>query len=470
MKMLPLLLLCAAFPASARADAIDDYISAEMGRQKVPGLSLAIMREGQAVRAQGYGFANLEHSVPVHPDTLFKTGAIGMQFTAIAVMFLVEDGKIRLDDSIRKHLPNVPRNWAPITIRQLLNHTSGLPVTPNGDFRVDYTDDQLLDIIGKQELNFPAGTRWHFSYADYVVLGILVNKVSGELHTNLLARRLFKPLNMNTARLIDEGVVIPNRATGYDMRDGVFRNAEWVSQTANSGGDGPLYLSALDVVNWDAGLLKGSFLKPQSWAEMARPAQTANGSTYPYGFGWYREHTAGQDIWYHGGSWMGFQAFIIRYLGDKLTVVVMANGEKSDPEKIARHVAGMLDSEFAQAPAAPIEDREPQVTAALKRLLQQIAAGKADYNAFAFVSKAEFAETMVGYGPGTGYQAFVQPLGALQAVSLFACKEVGEDRVYHYRARYERGLLEARIGYAPNGKIGSFELVPISEWDEPVRR
>lgn len=246
-----------AFSAGVHADAIDDYIHAEMVQQNVPGLSLAIMRDGHIVRAQGYGFANLEHSVPVHPDTVFKTGAVGMQFTATAVMFLVEDGKLRLDDSVRKYLPNAPRSWAPITIRQLLNHTSGLPQTPNGDFRVEYTNDELLDIIYKQELNFPAGTRWHFSYADYVVLGMIVNKVSGEFFVDLLSKRLFKPLGMQTARLIDDSAIVPNRAAGYQGQDGELRNADWVSAAANSGGDGPLFLSALDFAAWDAGLLKG---------------------------------------------------------------------------------------------------------------------------------------------------------------------------------------------------------------------
>lgn len=463
-KFLAVFLLFISFPTSVRADAIDDYIHAEMAQQNVPGLSLAIMREGQIVRTQGYGFANLEHSVPVRPDTVFKTGAIGMQFTATAVMFLVEDGKLQLDDSIRKYLPNVPRSWAPITIRQLLNHTSGLPITPNGEFGTNYTDDELLGIIAKQELNFPAGTRWHFSYADYVVLGFLVNKVSGEFHVDFLTKRLFKPLNMQTARLMDDIAIIPNRAAGYAVRDGELRNAEWVSPAANSGGDGALYLSALDFVNWDAGLLKGAFLKPESWAEIARPARTASGRTYPYGFGWHQEHSAGQDVWFHAGSWLGFQAFTIRYLGDKLTVVVLANGEKGNPAKIARHVAGMLDAKFAQAPGAPIEDREPQVTAALKNVLQQIAAGKADYSAFAFVSKQEFAETMTGYGPGTGYQALVQPLGALQEIGLFDRNEVGDDQLYHYRARYEKGVIDVRLGLAPNGRIGTLELIPVDDW------
>src|SRR5690242_19978001 len=124
-KRLLAVLLLTGCAGAVRADAIDDYINAEIARQHVPGLALAIMRHGQLVRAQGYGFANLEHRVPVHPDTVFESGALGMQFTAVAVMFLVEDGKLRLDDSLRKYLLEAPRTWAPITVRNLLDHTSG---------------------------------------------------------------------------------------------------------------------------------------------------------------------------------------------------------------------------------------------------------------------------------------------------------------------------------------------------------
>lgn len=463
MKRLLAVLLFAGFAGGLRADAIDDYITAEMSRQHVPGLALAVMRHGQLVRMQGYGFANLEHHVPVHPDTLFETGAVGMQFTAVATMLLVEDGKIRLDDSVRKYLPDAPRTWAPITIRNLLNHTSGLPATPNGEFRRDYTDDELLRIIYKQELNFPAGTRWHFSYADYVTLGMLINKVTGKFYADLLARRVFADLGMQTARLIDYAAVIPNRGSGYQMTGGEFRNPEWVSPTANSTADGSLYLSALDYARWDAGLVGRKLLKPESWAEIAQPARLANGGSYPYGFGWFLEHSAGQDVWRHSGSWQGFQTFIIRYLGDELTVVVLANSDSADSTRIARHVAGILDPKLAQAPGIPIEDREPQITARLKRLLDQIAGGKPEYTDFAFVSKPEFAETM------SEYQKTLSPLGSIREIALFARKKLAGDEVYRYRARYDAGLAEVNLTLAADGKIAALDFIPADDWNAPIQ-
>lgn len=460
-KFLAMLLL-AGFAATLRADAIDDYIDAEIVRQNVPGLALAIMRHGQLVRAQGYGLANLEHHVPVHPDTLFKTGALGKQFTAVAVMMLVEDGKLQLDESVRKYLPEAPRTWAPITVRNLLNHTSGLPPYPDGEFRRDYTDAELLGIIYKQPLNFPVGSRWGYSYTAYVTLGMLINRVGGEFYADLLAKRIFAPLGMQTARLIDELAVVPNRAAGYELRDGELRNAEWVSPTANSTADGSLYLSVLDYARWDASLLGRKFLEPASWVEIARPAQLASGRSYPYGLGWFLERSAGQEVWRHSGSWQGFRTFAIRYLGDELTVVALANGDSGDPARIVRHVAGMLDPKLAQPPGAPIADREHQVTDQLKRLLQRIPDGKADYHEFAFVSKQDFEVSM------SAYQKTLKPMGSLREIALFARNELGDDRVYRYRARYDSGLLEVNLSYAPNGKIAALDFTPADDWNAPI--
>jgi CubicO group peptidase (beta-lactamase class C family) len=460
-KLLAVLVL-AGLAGEPQADAIDDYVTAEIARQNVPGLALAVMRHGQIVRAQGYGFANLEHHVPVHPDTVFKSGALGKQFTAVAVMLLVEDGKLRLDESVRTYLPEAPRSWAPITIRNILNHTSGLPPYPAGEFRTDYSDDELLGIIYEQPLSFAAGSRWGYSYTAYVTLGLLIRKVTGESYVDLLAKRVFTPLGMQTARQIDEIAIVPNRAAGYEHRDGRLRNAEWVSPTANSTADGSLYLSVLDYARWDAGLLGRKLLKPESWAEISRPARIASGRTYPYGFGWFIEHGAGQEIWRHSGNWQGFETFVIHYQRDGLTVVALTNGDSGNPDSIARHVAGLLEPKLVQAPGAPIEDREPQLTARLKNLLHQIADDKAPYSDFAFFAKQDFADLM------SMYQATLQPLGALREIALFAREELGDDTVYRYRARYEQGVLDVMVGYAPNGKIATLNITPADGWNAPV--
>jgi CubicO group peptidase (beta-lactamase class C family) len=157
MRKIMAALLLAGCANTLQADAIDDYVTAEMARERIPGVALAIVKHGELMRAQGYGFANIEHRVPVHPDTIFQSGSIGKQFTSTAVMLLVEDGKLRLDESIRTDLPDSPKWWAPITLRHLLTHTSGLAGDPAIDLHTEYTEEQLLKVLYKQPQDFPAG-------------------------------------------------------------------------------------------------------------------------------------------------------------------------------------------------------------------------------------------------------------------------------------------------------------------------
>lgn len=463
LKNLLLLLVFAGGGGTARADAIDDYVNAEMVREKIPGLSLVIMRHGEPQRMESYGLANVELKVPVHPDTLFQTGAIAKQFVAAGVMLLVEEGKVKLDDSIRKYLPETPENWAPITIRQLLNHTSGLPTNPNGDIRTEYTEAEMLRDISKRELMFAPGTRWNYSNAGYVTLGILIQRLTGAPYADFLTKRLFTPLGMQTARQIDDLAIIPNRAAGYQLRKGTLRNQDWVSHAANSTADGTLYLSALDYARWEAGVHDRKVLSPTSWAEIAQPARLAKGKTYPYGFGWFLDRSAGQDVWRHSGSWQGFQTFIIRYLRDELTIVVVANSDSARPVTIARHIAGMLDAKLAQPQGVPITDRQPQVTGQLKAVLQQIAAGTIDYDDFAFTPRQDLADMM------SGYQKTLNMLGSQRDIALFAYDKTAGEQAYRYRAHYENGLLEVNLSYADNGKITGLTFVPVDDWNAPIQ-
>lgn len=456
------LIILAGLPGMARADAIDDYVRGEMALRAIPGVAVAVLRHGRIERAQGYGIANIEHQVPVHPDTMFKSGAVGMQFTALAAMLLVEDGKLGLDESIARYLPQAPAAWKRVTIRQLLNHTSGLPATPAGEFRTDYSDDELLAILYKQDIGFTAGARWRFSYVDYVVLGFIIRKATGEYHGDLLNRRVFRPLGMTRARSIDEIAIVPDRAAGYERRDGALRNAEWVSPTANSTADGTLYLSLLDYAAWDAGLADHKLLSPTSWAEIARPAAIASGKTYPYGFGWYQQVQAGQAVWHHAGSWQGFRSAIVRYLGDGLTVVALANSDDADAEAIARHVAGLVEPKLALPPAAPIADTTPQRTQQALRLLDATARDAPDYAAFTGIAKLDITEMTAEYA------GLVQPLGRLEAIAPFARATLGDDAVTVYRARYAKGVVEARVSIAPDGRIGDLRIAPVAGWDAPL--
>jgi CubicO group peptidase (beta-lactamase class C family) len=206
-----LLVTLAAAPAAAqdRLAEADAYVKAEMARQQIPGLAVAIVRDGRPVKMEGYGFANVEHDVPVTPDTIFQSGSVGKQFTAAAVMLQVEDGTLALDDPLTTFFPDAPKPWRHLTVRHLLTHTSGLPDYTAGtiDYRRDYTEDDLRKFAYGLTLEFEPGSRWNYSNTGYVLLGIIVRKVSGRFYGDVLRERVFAPLGMTTARVIDEAAI-----------------------------------------------------------------------------------------------------------------------------------------------------------------------------------------------------------------------------------------------------------------------
>lgn len=342
--MIVALLAAIANAQTAHSDPTSEYVNAEMQRQHIPGLALLVARDGNIIRAQGFGVSDLEHQVPVKPETVFQSGSMGKQFTATAVMMLVEEGKITLDDPITKYLKDAPTTWNSVSVRHLLSHTAGFTDYPdNFNFRADYTEEQLLKIISGVPLAFAPGTKWSYSNLGYATLGILIHQVTGEFYGDFLQKRIFHPLGMHTTRIISEADIIPNRAAGYRLVKGELKNQEWVSPTVNTTADGSLYFSILDLAKWNAALYTEKLLKRSSLDQMWTPAKLNNGSPNPdhYGFGWYITTDNGHRVVGHGGAWQGFKTHISRYVDDKLTIVVLANLAGADPKVISNHVAAL---------------------------------------------------------------------------------------------------------------------------------
>ena len=353
-------------PTTARVDAL---VAAEMQKQRIPGVSLAVVRDGQLVLAKGYGLANVEHQVPVKPETVFQSGSVGKQFTATAVMMLVEEGKVGLDDSITKYFPDAPEAWKQIKVRNLLSHTGGTTDYPDDfDFRRDYTEDELLKRAEAIPLAFQPGEKWSYSNLGYMLLGVLIHKVTGQFYGDFLRERVFKPLDMTTARIISEEDIVPNRAAGYRLVKGELKNQEWVSPSVNTTADGALYLTALDMAKWDAALYTEKLLKRASFDQMWTPVKLNGGKSERYGFGWRLGDVRGHRIVEHGGAWQGFKSYIARYVDKKVTVIVFANLSQADPGKIAHGVAGVYDPELfapeARVLASP--DRVARATGLLQ--------------------------------------------------------------------------------------------------------
>jgi D-alanyl-D-alanine carboxypeptidase len=346
----------ALIPDAYATDSAEDFVNGYLKKKQIPGCAVMVRHNGKVVLSEGYGSANLEHGVRVTPQTVFQSGSMGKQFTAMAVMMLVEEGKLSLDDRLSKHL-SVPAKWSPITVRHLLTHTSGLGDYPE-DFSLqkNYTEDELLKMIAAQPLGFAPGEKWNYSNLGYVTLGILIHKVTGAFYGEFLQERIFGPLGMKNTRVINEPDIIPNRAAGYELKDGVLKNQEWVAPTVNMTADGSLYFTAEDIAKWDEALEAKKLLRPAGFEQMWTPVQLNDGSTAPYGFGWGIHKTdSGRRILEHGGEWQGFASYITRYPDDRLTVAILCNRAAADAAYIAKKITGFHIPELAPHTRAAVK-------------------------------------------------------------------------------------------------------------------
>ena len=438
-------------PSEARIDAV---VRAAMERQKIPGTAVAVIHKGSVLLAKGYGEANVEHRVPVTPDTIFQSGSVGKQFTAAVIMLLVEQGKLALDDPLTKYFPEGPAHWREIRIRHLLTHTSGIPDYTGGsiDYRKDHSEDDLLLMAYGLKPEFPAGARWNYSNTAYVLLGIVARKVSGRFYGDILREQVFAPAGMRTARVISEADIVPNRAGGYRLQRGELKNQDWVAPSLNTTADGALYLSLRDLMAWDTAVRQRKILKRESWALVLSPVSLNSGKTYPYGFGWGVNTVNGRRVEAHGGSWQGFQTFIGRFPDDELSVIVLANLAQADPADIAGDIAALFNPLLKRAPLKPIDDTNAAIQPRVRRLLDAARAGQ--------LKPEEFAYVRAGFFPGAAkrYAEMLAEAGALKGMALLEHIELGDDRVYTYDITFEKRTLRLRLAIAPDDRIAGFSL------------
>ena len=448
-------------PAPPWMNEVDTFVRAEMQREHVPGIGLGILSHGEIVAAKGYGESNVELTVPVTAQTVFQSGSVGKQFTAVAVMLQVEDGKLALEDPITKYFPDAPASWRPITVRHLLTHTSGIPDYTESleehssqgiNFRRDYSEEELAKAAFNLPLEFEPGSRWKYSNTGYLLLGVIIHKVSGRFYGEVLTERVFTPLGMKTARIISEAEIVPNRAAGYRLVNGELKNQEWVAPSLNTTADGALYLSTLDLLAWARGLRSGAVLKPQSWSAIYTPVTLKSGKTYPYGFGWFIEQSQGKPWYRHSGSWQGFKTYVSRYLADDLAILVLANLAEAQPYRFVDGIAHIIDPQLAKiAPSTPILDHDPAVTERVRKLLKAAGDGTLSPQDLPYLRGAFAAQSKE-------YQELLHPLGAPQRLDLLDHRELGDDRSFTYAVIYGTRTLRVQVALAPDDRVSDFDV------------
>lgn len=347
----------AARASSAKRDTVDRYIAAEMARLHIPGVSLAVVRRGRVIKAEGYGMADLEHQIPVTPQTVFKIGSVSKQFIATGVMLLVQDGRLSVDDPIAKFYGGAPESWRGIAVRHLLTHTSGLiREGPAFDPMKVQHDSIVVRSAFSQPLVFATGTRYQYCNVCYFALADIVARVSGKPWEAFFAERVFGPLGMSATRATTTTELVPHRARGYGWRDGRYVNAlEFLAMRPS----GAFLSSVLDLARWDSALYQNSPLTNATRGAMWAPTRLAAGEISGYGFGWTVDTVDGRWRVHHGGSLPGFRAEMARFPNDSLTVIVLTNADAAQPAVIARDVARIYFSAASPERRAPVRARRP---------------------------------------------------------------------------------------------------------------
>jgi CubicO group peptidase (beta-lactamase class C family) len=322
-----------------------DAVFAQWNRTDSPGCAVGVYRGGAIEYARGYGMANLELGVALSPQSIFDIGSTSKQFTAMSIMLLARDGKLSLDDDIRKYLPELPSYGKTITIRHILTHTSGIRdyLTLWGLAGVDdadlTTDDDALALIARQhELNFAPGEQWLYSNSGFFLASMIVKRVSGKSLARFAAERIFAPLGMTHTRFNDDHMsVIPNRATGYAPRD----SGGWSTAMSNfeQTGDGAVQTSIEDMQRWDENFYTGTVGGGETLAAMQKVAVLNDGKQQTYALGLMVDRYRGLRTVSHGGSWAGYRAELLRFPDQHLSVACLCNLARTNPSLLARRVA-----------------------------------------------------------------------------------------------------------------------------------
>ncbi|HEX8397936.1 MAG TPA: serine hydrolase domain-containing protein [Pyrinomonadaceae bacterium] len=455
-RFFPLLLLALfCFSSSVRADKIDDYVRAQMNERHIPGAALAVVRAGKTVKLESYGLANVELNVPATKDTVFEIGSVSKQITAAAVMLLVEEGKINLDEKISKYLPNTPESWNKVTVRNLLTHTSGIKnYTGLSGFELIKRSkrDDFIKAVGALPLEFEPGERWIYSNTGYNLLGFIIESASNKSYWDFLRERIFIPLGMNQTADRDPQFIVRNRADGYEWENNRLTGRDW--DLTDLFAAGAIVSTIADLAKWEMGLRGDAFLKKTSKEQIWTPFVLNDGKPYSYGFGWNVGEFRGHKLISHTGHTAGFSAAISRYANDDLTVIVLTNlGTVGIGGQIARGVAKIYLPEISLRQMKEQFGADAEIAKQLQNALRSFLSEKLETDSFA--EKALIALTSES-AKRTARR--VNVFGAIKNFVLVGSDNAGENRIYRYRVETPARLMLWRFAVDKNGKIAEMAL------------
>jgi len=325
----------------AQIDSTDIIVKQIMSQQKIVGLSLAVIKNGKTIVNKGYGLANIELNVPVTAETVIRLGSLSKQFFTTAIMKLMEEGKLSIEDSVHKFFPDAPETWRPIKIKNLMSHTSGLQreAPAYNNFKIQ-SDLDIIKSAYRLPLNFKTGEKYEYCNLAYFMLAEIIKQVSGMPWQDYIHDKLFVPAEMHNSYLTDFNLIIPNRANGYMHSLNTLVNSTPMLAIRPSGG----FLStSSDMIKW-AKVIRDekNILKKDNWRELWQPfiksSDKVESKAY-YGFGWVIDEYNGHKFVGHGGANIGFRSTFMRFVNDDLSIIILTNTDEADPASIAKTLA-----------------------------------------------------------------------------------------------------------------------------------
>ena len=362
------LLLLAARTAVAQPDArrafvahVDSSAAAFLASLPAAGLSIIVVRGADTLIARGYGFSDVAVNRPATENTVYEIGSLTKQFTAAAIMRLVERGQLHLDDDLARYLPTFPTRGHRVTIRNLLNHTSGIHnYTAKPEWRAHWADDlspdSVVGFVKRDPFDFAPGTRQSYSNTGYMLLGMVIEKATGHSYASVLDEEFFKPLGLTRTRYCQQRPTDPNVAKGYSVKNGAFVPADYLSMT-HPFAAGAICSTVSDLARWESLFHGGHVLTPASYAQMIAPTRLANGTTVNYGFGLSLVNMGLDDGRHraiaHNGGINGFLSIQAYLPADSLIVVALENTDAKDPSAFAVDAVGAALRMNAARPKSP---------------------------------------------------------------------------------------------------------------------
>jgi D-alanyl-D-alanine carboxypeptidase len=322
-----------------------------------PGAAILVARDGRVLMRKAYGSANVELGVPLRPEHVFRLGSITKQFTAVAALMLVDEGKVSLNDEITRWYPDYPTHGRRITVEHLLTHTSGIQSytgmpTYVAGMRRDLTTDELIAVFRDQPMEFAPGERWNYNNSGYALLGGIIEKVSGMSYADFIRTRIFEPLGMRHSYYETASAIIPGRVSGYDRTpEGIIRAANWLSMTQPYAA-GSLISTVDDLLLWNRAVAEGRMLKPETWRRAFSAYRLSDGLSAGYGYGWFVGEAAGRPSIEHGGDINGFSSNGLWIPSECLHVIVLSNRER-EGERNADEISRQIATRLLGAPTPP---------------------------------------------------------------------------------------------------------------------